>query len=336
MNKISGAMNTKQKDVTIDKSNIVKVGAKMNPLHLISKGYKYILDEGYRFNVNRSYFSMYRDMPDEEYLKRLFRYKMGYNLDLDNPKTLNEKIQWLKLYDRKPKYVKLVDKIEVKKYVADLIGKEYIIPTLGFWKSANDVDFDSLPDKFVLKCSHDSHDIIICTDKNKLNKEKTIKKLNRGLQRNYYYPFREWAYKNVEPRILAEQYLADETGTLTDFKFYCFNGKAVCVLTCFERNTGDTKFYFFDRNWQLKRYNKQGKEAPADFTKPKPQNLEKMFELAEILAKDSEASFIRVDLYNVYGKIYFGELTLYPAAGFDRGRLPETDRLFGSMVDLNK
>lgn len=307
----------------------------MNPLTLVSKGLRFLIDKDYRFNVNRSHLDMYRDMPDDEYLRKLFKFYHGYELDLNNPKTLDEKIQWLKLYDRKPKYIQLVDKIEVKKHVADLIGEEYVVPTLGVWKSANDIDFNLLPEKFVLKCSHDSHDIVICTNKNKLNKEKAIKKLNRGLKRNYYYPFREWAYKDVVPRILAEQYLVDETGTLTDFKFYCFNGKADCVLTCFERDTGDTKFYFFNRNWQLKRYNKRGKEAPADFTKPKPQNLEKMFELAEILAKYSEAPFIRVDMYNVYGKIFFGELTLYPAGGFDRGRLPETDKLFGSMVDLN-
>lgn len=307
---------------------------RMNLQTVISKSIRYLTDADYRFAVNCRHFGMYKDMPDDEYLKRLFRYYKGYNLDLNNPITLDEKIQWLKLYDRKPGYVELVDKVAVKQYVASLIGEEYIIPTLGVWEHSDNIDFGALPEKFVLKCSHDSHDIIICNDKSKLNKQDALRRLSKGLQRQYYYIFREWPYKNVKPRILAEQYMEDATGTLTDYKFYCFNGKPECVLTCFERNTGDTKFYFFDRNWQLKRYNKRGKEAPTDFTKPKPDNCDKMFELAEILAQSSKAPFIRVDLYNVYGKIYFGELTLYPAAGFDRGRLPETDILFGEMVNL--
>ena len=301
---------------------------------MIKKALKYLTDRNCRFRVNAVH-GLYDSMPDEEYLKRLFKAWMGKDLDLDNPRTLNEKLQWLKLHDRSPLYTKLVDKYEVKSFVGDLIGYEHIIPTLGVWDRFEDIDFSALPGQFVLKCTHDSHNFVICRDKAKLNVGAAKKKLTRALRRNYYLKYREWPYKDVKPRIIAEEYLEDESGFLTDYKFYCFNGKVDCVLTCFDRMSGDTKFYFFDRNWELKRYNKQGKEAPEGFTKPKPAGMDEMFDLAEVLGKASGAPFVRVDFYNVYGKIYFGELTLYPAAGFDTGRLPETDLLFGEMIDLN-
>lgn len=295
--------------------------------------FRYLTNKDYRFQHDARH-GKYQDMPDDEYLKRMFRGYCGRELDLDNPRGLDEKVQWLKLHDRKPLYNTLVDKIEVKKFVAEIIGEEYIIPTLGEWERAEDIDFDKLPDQFVLKCTHDSHGLVICKDKADLDKGKAVRKLNDCLHRNYYKIFREWAYKDVKPRILAEQYLEDDTGFLTDYKFYCFNGKPDCVLTCFDRMAGETKYYFFDRNWELKRYNTQGKEAPEGFSKPKPENIDRMFELAEILAKASTAPFIRVDLYNVRGRIYFGELTLYPAAGFHRNWLAETDLIFGDMTDI--
>ncbi len=294
---------------------------------------KYITDKDCRFRVKAMH-GFYDSMPDEEYIRHMFRAKLGYDLNLDDPKTLNEKLQWIKLYDRKELYTKLVDKYEAKQYVADIIGSEYIIPTLGVWDDAKKIDFDSLPDQFVMKCTHDSHKVIICKDKEQLDTAKARKTMAEALKRDYYLKYREWAYKDVPRRIIAEKYMEDDSGFLTDYKFYCFHGKADAVLTCYDRMEGDTKFYFFDRNWQLKRYNKQGKAAPEGFTKPKPQGIDKMFDLAETLAEVSEAPFIRVDLYNVSGKIYFGELTLYPAAGFDKGRLPETDLLFGEMIDL--
>ncbi len=295
---------------------------------------KYLIDGDYRFMINAHY-GLYKSMPDEMYLKRIYKAKMGKELDLDQPKTMNEKLQWLKVHDRNPLYSTLVDKYEVKAYVGDHIGYEHIIPTLGIWESFYDINFDLLPDKFVLKGTHDSHACVICRDKALLDMKEARVKMSRSLKRNYYYAYREWPYKDVKPRIIAEEYLEDESGFLTDYKFYCFNGKVDCVLTCFDRMSGDTKFYFFDRNWELKRYNKQGKEAPEGFTKPKPAGMDEMFDLAEVLGKASGAPFVRVDFYNVYGKIYFGELTLYPAAGFDTGRLPETDLLFGEMIDLN-
>ena len=301
----------------------------------IQNAKKFIKDKDYRFKV-LALNGLFSRMPDEEYIKKMYRARMGKELNLTNPKTLNEKLQWLKIHDHSPLYSRLVDKYEVKAFVGNLIGYEYIIPTIGVWDKFDDIDFSKLPNQFVLKCTHDSHSLVICKDKNTLNIQETKKRIQKALNQKYYLRYREWAYKNVPHRIIAEKYIEDETGFLTDYKFYCFNGKPEYVLSCYDRMMGETKYYFFDRNWQLKRINKQGMEAPEGFTKPKPDNLDKMFELAEILAKASGAPFIRVDFYNVQGQLFFGELTLYPVAGFDMKRLPETDELFGEKVDLSK
>lgn len=277
-------------------------------------------------------------MSDETYLKWLFKLTFKRKLDLDNPVTLNEKLQWLKLYDRNPKYTELVDKYEVKKYIADKLGEEYIIPTLGVWDRFEDIDFGSLPDQFVLKCTHDSGGLVICKDKSKLDLAYAKKKIEKSLRSNFFWRGREWPYKDVKPRIIAEKYMTDspDSKEFTDYKFYCFNGYVDSVMVCYDRSIGDPKFYFFDKNWQLKRYNKRGLVAPEDFTLPKPENMDKMFDIAEELSKDSGASFLRVDLYNSNGQIYFGELTFFPDSGFDPNRLPETDRYFGDLVKLNK
>lgn len=274
---------------------------------------------------------------DKLYLKIIYYFFMNKQLNFSNVLTLNEKIQWLKIYDRKEKYIDLVDKYIVKKYIKKWIGEEYVIPTLGVWKNFDDIDFNKLPNKFVLKCTHDSGSYIICRDKNHFNLKKARSKILNKLSHNYFWVGREWAYKNIEPKIIAEEFIEDEDNEskgVTDYKFYCFNGVAFYVLVCFDRDTENTKFYFFDRNWNLKRYNKFGKNAPKDFTLSKPKNINKMFDIAGILAQKSEASFVRVDLYNVNGKIYFGELTFYPNCGLDRNRLPETDLYFGGLVKL--
>ena len=190
-------------------------------------------------------------LPDKLYLQLLFYGYMGKRLNLKNPQTLNEKLQWLKLYNRRPEYTTMVDKYAVKKYVADIIGEEYIIPTLGVWDNFDDIDFDSLPNQFVLKTTHDggSYGVIICNDKSYFNIEKAKQYLNKSLKRNSYKVSREYPYKTVQHRIIAEKYMEDETGELRDFKFYCFKGYVDCVLYCFDRNSGDTKFYFFDKCW---------------------------------------------------------------------------------------
>ena len=272
---------------------------------------------------------------DKLYLKIIYYFFMGKKLNLYKPLTLNEKIQWLKIYDRKKIYPELVDKYIAKKHIEKWIGAQYIIPTLGIWNNFDAIDFTNLPNKFVLKCTHDSGSYVVCKDKNKFDYTKAKTQLSKKLFHNYFWLGREWAYKNIKPQIIAETYLEDNIGKgLTDYKFYCFNGKVDCVLLCFGRESGNTQFYFFDRDWKLKRYNKLGKIAPTNFTLPKPKNIDKMFDIAGILATKSEAPFVRVDLYNINGKIYFGELTLYPNCGLDRNRLPETDLYFGGLVKL--
>lgn len=271
---------------------------------------------------------------EELHLKILFYLHMGRKLDLKNPKTLNEKMQWLKLYDRKPEYTYMVDKITAKDYVANKIGSEYVVPLLGVWDRPEDIDFDSLPNKFVLKTNHSGGNtgVIVCKDKSQLNKQETIDKLNLSLKSDIYTSFREWPYKNIKKKVFAEQLLESSTGDIDDYKFYCFDGYAEAVLVCIDRQIGEPKFYFFDENWQLKRHNKRGKEAPADFTLPRPENLDEMFRIARLLSKG--IPHLRVDLYNVDGKIYFGETTFFTASGFDANRLPEADLYFGGLTKL--
>ena len=241
-------------------------------------------------------------VPDKLYLRWLFRLYMGYKLNLKNPQTFSEKLQWLKLYDRKPEYTQMVDKYEVKKYVAGIIGEEHIIPTLGVWNSFDEIDFDALPNQFVLKTTHGGGNtgVVICKDKAIFNRDEAKAKLQRSLKQNIYRTLREWPYMNVKSRIIAEQYIVDSKGELNDFKFSCYDGNVTDVMICMERSIGDTKFYFFDKNWQLLRYNKRGLAAPEGFTVPKPENMDLMFRLASELSKG--IPYLRVDLYNVDGK----------------------------------
>ncbi len=273
-------------------------------------------------------------VPDKLYLRWLFRLEMGSKLNLNNPKTFSEKLQWLKLYNRKPEYTQMVDKYEAKKYVASIIGEEYIIPTLGVWDSFDEIDFDALPNQFVLKTTHGGGNtgVVICKDKATFNRNEAKAKLQRSLKQNIYRTLREWPYMNVKSRIIAEQYIVDSQGELNDFKFSCYDGNVTDVMICLERSSGDTKFYFFDKNWQLLRYNKRGLAAPEGFTVPKPENMDLMFRLASELSKG--IPYLRVDLYNVDGKIYFGETTFFPQSGMDANLLPETDLLFGSRIKL--
>lgn len=277
--------------------------------------------------------SLFNNM-EELHLRILFYLHMGRKLDLKNPKTLNEKMQWLKLYDRRPEYRYMVDKITAKDYATKMLGSEYVVPLLGVWDKPEDIDFDSLPDKFVLKTNHSGGNtgVIVCKDKSKLNKQDVIKKLNKSLKSDISVSLREWVYKSMKKQVFAEELLESSTGEIDDYKFYCFDGYADAVLVCVDRQIGEPKFYFFDENWQLKRHNKRGKEAPADFTLPRPENLNEMFRIARLLSKG--IPHLRVDLYNVDGKIYFGETTFFTASGFDANRLPEADLYFGNLTKL--
>ena len=274
---------------------------------------------------------LYFLFPERLYLRIRYYLELGKPLDLNNPKTMNEKLQWLKLYNRKSEYTQMVDKVLAKKYVANLIGEKYIVPTLGVWDHFDEIDFSQLPNQFVLKTNHSGggDGVIICKDKNAFDKETAGRKLEGSLKIDISKSLVEWPYRAIKRKILAEMYLGDD---LTDYKFYCFNGAPDVVMMCIERETGSPKFYFFDREWNLRRLNKRGKEAPEGFTLPKPQGMDEMFDIAAKLSKD--LPFARVDLYNINGKIYFGEITLFPSSGFDTNRLPESDLYFGEKIIL--
>ena len=278
---------------------------------------------------------IFRLLPDDLYLKIKYRLTMGRKLDLNNPETFNQKLQWLKLYDRKPEYTQMVDKYEVRKYIKEIIGEEYLIPLLGVYDSFEEIDFDNLPDEFVLKPNHTSGNVFICKDKSKIDYKKLKKEVNRWLKREYYWLHREWPYKNVKPRIICEELIKTENGGFPyDYKFYCFNGEPDSVMVCIERESGNPKFYFFDNEWNLLRYNLAGINAPQGFTLPKPKKMDEMFMLAKKLS--SGFPFIRVDFFCENEKIYFGELTFFPASGFDVNLLKETDILFGEKLELDK
>ena len=277
--------------------------------------------------VSRLYFLF----PERLYLIIRYYLVMGKPLHLDDPKTMNEKLQWLKLYNRKPEYTQMVDKVLAKDYVANLIGQKYIVPTLGVWDHFDEIDFDKLPKQFVLKTNHSggSTGVVICKDKTTFDKVSAKKKLERSLKRDISRSLIEWPYRNVKRKILAEEYLGDD---LIDYKFYCFDGEVDVVMNCIERQTGNPKFYFFDKEWNLRRLNKRGKEAPEGFTLPKPVGMDEMFIIAARLSEG--LPFARVDLYNINGIIYFSEITFFPDSGFDSNRLPESDLYFGEKIVL--
>ena len=253
--------------------------------------------------------------------------------DLANPISFSEKLQWLKLYDRKPEYVKMVDKADAKPYVASIIGDEYIIPTLGVYNSVEEIDFDVLPNKFVLKCTHDSGGVVICKDKFILDRKTAIKKLNKCLNRNFFWQTREWPYKQVRPRIIAEKYMENSKGGggLRDYKFFCFSGGPKYCQVISDRNTLMC-IDFFDEKWDHQPFHEPREFPFSDKQIPRPVNYEKMWELASTLSKGHP--FLRVDFYEIDEKIYFGELTFFPTSGVG-GFLPnEWDYTFGSYIKL--
>src|SRR5699024_15490 len=270
-------------------------------------------------------------LSDKTYLKIFYSARMDRKLDLDNPITFNEKIQWLKLYDRKPEYPKLVDKYLVRNYVKDTIGEEYLIPLLGVWNSFDEIDFSKLPNQFVLKTTHDSGGVFICKDKSKFNFEEAKQLINKSLSRNYFYRFREWVYKDVTPRIIAEKFMVKNDGNgLDDYKFFCFNGEVKAMFVATERST-NVKFDFFDPDFNRLPLKQHYPNSNKNLKKPK--NLNDMLEIAKILSKDMP--HVRVDLYNDNGKIYFGEMTFYHFSGARKFEPEKYDEIFGSWIDLS-
>lgn len=271
-------------------------------------------------------------IPDSLYTRLKFKRNLHRWPNLKNPKTFNEKLCYLKLHHRDPMMSTMVDKADAKEYVARIIGEEYIIPTYGIWDNADNIDFGALPDQFVMKGTHDSGRVVVCSDKSTLNESEAREEMRKSLNRDFYAITREWPYKNVPHRIIAEKFIKQADGGLTDYKFFCFNGLVDSVMVCLDRHIGEPKFYFFDKDWNFLRLNKRGLAAPEGFTLPKPEGIEKMFEIASILSKGQP--FVRVDLYNVDGKIYFGELTFYPDGGVDANILRSTDEYWGSLLNI--
>lgn len=267
---------------------------------------------------------------DKLYLSLRYRLFMHKKLNLRNPQTFNEKLNWMKLYYHNPIYPKLVDKYEVKKIVSSIIGSEHVIPTLGVWNCVDDIEFDYLPNQFVLKCTHDSGGLVVCKDKSSLDIKATKAKLGTAMNRNYFTVSREWAYKHVPPRIIAEQYMEDDTThALNDFKFFCFNGKVKILFIATERAT-DVKFDFFDINFH--HLNVINGHPLASVTPHKPKTFNQMVQLAERLSKGYP--FMRVDLYEVNGKVYFGEYTVYHYGGTVPFEPADFDLEMGSWITL--
>ncbi len=274
----------------------------------------------------------YDTLSDEKYLSLKFKKRIGRTLNLENPQSFNDKIQWLKLHDRNPRYTLLVDKALVKDYIAETIGKEYLIPTIGTWDKFDDIDFDMLPDQFVLKCNHNSGGLVICKDKALLNKRKAKKQIDYCMRRNYFYVGREWPYKNVVPKIIAEPYMVDDSGTeLKDYKLMCFGGKVKCSFTCSNRGkSGGLCVNFYDKEWKPMPFERHYPRNPIEIEKP--ECYEKMVEVAEKLS--AGIPFVRVDFYQIQGKPYFGEMTFYPGSGMEEFTPEEWDYTLGEWIEL--
>lgn len=277
-----------------------------------------------------------RYVSDELYLKIAFKAYLGYPLDLENPRTFNEKLQWLKLHDKNPLYTKLVDKYEVKRYVREKIGNDAVARTINVWNSADDIDFRKLPSKFVLKCTHDSGGVIICKDRNRFNADSARRKLKKSLQNDYFLEGREWPYKHVPPRIIAEEYLESACGSdIIDYKFLCYGGKVKNIFTCTERfkedgSSGELKVTFFDRKWNRLPFERKYRSSRKEI--PRPKNLEQMIAISEKLSEG--IPFVRIDLYDVDGHIYFGEFTFYPGGGLEWFRPFEWDYRLGKLINI--
>ncbi len=255
----------------------------------------------------------FHKMPDKAYLQRQYYARMGKALNIDKPKAFSEKLQWLKINDRNPEYTQMVDKYKVRQHIAEKLGKDYLIPLLGVWENFDHVDFDGLPNQFVLKSTHDSGGVLICQNKSEFERGRAKRIFDKRLKNNYYWPTREWVYKSIAPRIIAEQYMVDETGAeLKDYKLFNFNGEPRLIQVDFNRFTGH-KRNLYTTSWEPIDVRFM---YPSDPNAPivKPLLLDKMLDCARTLSKG--IPFVRSDFYSIHDRLYFGELTFYPEAGY--------------------
>lgn len=276
-----------------------------------------------------------KNYSDEEYIKKLYFWRKWHRLNLDNPKTFAEKCQWLKLYDHKPIYHQMVDKYDAKQLVASMVGEEYVIPTYGVWERVDDIDWNSLPDRFIIKPTHlgGGAGVIVCKDKTILDIENAKKELSETLKLNLFPKYREWGYKNMKPRIIAEQLLEDPTcAYLRDYKFYCFNGEPKVFYITSDKGFSETRQDFFDINGN--HLELEDALYPSNHVKMPdlPVHLDKMLTIAKELAKD--IPHVRIDLYEIGDRIYFGEWTFYEGGGFAKFKPKQWNYTLGDWIKL--
>ena len=287
--------------------------------------------------VLHRYPETFKWMNDEMYLKFVYRIAVGKKLNLDNPQTFNEKLQWLKLNDHKDIYTTMVDKFEAKNYVANIIGEEYIIPTLGVWDNFDDIDFDNLPNQFVLKCTHDSGGLVICEDKTKFDINKARKKIQRSLNRNFYWFGREWPYKNVKPRIIAEKFMSEyneqfNEDALTYYKFFCFDGEPKILYISKDKGR-EPHTDFFDMDFNRLPIKMKDPNSTVDNLPKKPELFDEMKELSAKLSKGLK--HIIIDFYQINGQLYIGEETFYHCSGFADVKPSEWNNQMGEWINFS-
>ena len=295
---------------------------------------RFFSDSVYRFGVFE-FRGLLNWMPDTLYLKLKYKAVYGKKLDFKNPRTFNEKLQWIKVFDRNPLYTEMVDKYKVKEYITERIGEDHVIPSYGVWDRFNDIPFDSLPDKFVLKCTHDSGGIVIVRDKGNFNFEQARSRIENSLNKNYYLWNREWPYKNVHPRIIAEEYIESINGLL-DFRVYCINGSPFCIYVY--KNSGEDtgkkpeveSCDIYDTEWTRMAFRQH--YGPSKDGVKKPDELAQMLELSRKLSEGT--LFLRCDFYILEGKLVVGELTLFPGGGFSKFIPAEYDEKIGALLHL--
>lgn len=286
------------------------------------------------YAINKAEDNILKLMSDKLYLKMLYRLNIGKKLDFKIPKTFNEKLQWLKIHDRNPKYTQMVDKYEAKKYIENEIGKKHIIPTLGVWDNFDEIDFDSLPDQFVLKCTH-CGGVYICKDKTNFNKQEIGKKIKSSLKKNYFWHVREWPYKNVHPRIIAEEYIANDEqehhdNSLIVYKVFCFNGEPYLLQVIQNDKRKDETIDYFDTEWNLLDLKQNFPNSKIHLKRP--EQLLEMLELSKKLSQN--IAFLRVDWYIKKGTLLFSEFTFYSDAGMSKFEPSEWDEKLGEMINL--
>lgn len=297
----------------------------------VEAGRKFLTSADYRF-LNLANRGFYRNMPDDEYLKRRYRASHGVPLNLEDPKHFNEKLQWLKLYNHNPRYVKMVDKYLAREVIAEKVGSEHLVPLLGVWDDPDEIDFDALPDQFVLKCNHNSGTgMCICRDKSKLNIRKVKRELRRGIHENYYLQDREWPYKDVPRKIICEKFLIDQSGrdSLLDYKFFCFDGEPKIMYISNDGGSDPTTDFF---DMEYNHLDILARDPQAKVTPEKPACFQEMRDIARILAED--IPFLRVDFYYINGTVYVGEMTFFHNSGMERVSPESWSLKLGSWITL--